>query len=149
MHAIFKYENAFQNEKDDEKLLEFIKREMVRPKAVLDSSLSVKEAIEILKYLNRVDIAEKVLKIKAPHFDLNNQDLQNHRVLLKETNTYKDLEAYSKHIAQIRFNALLVNLKIKWIDSNFEITKSKLLELIDEEYLKKFLRDKITKKKTK
>ena len=141
MHAIWKYKNKFREE-DSDKLLSFIKQEMVRPNAVLKSSLDKNDVIEILKYVDRVDLIDQAKRISLPLFMVKHDDLSNHMVKVEHINKTMNLNQYTKEINGIKFNSILTDLKIKWIDSDFKISKGELLNIVNENYLKDFLREK-------
>lgn len=141
MHAIWKYKNKFREE-DSDKLLSFIKQEMVRPNAVLKSPLDKNDVIEILKYVDRVDLIDQAKRISLPLFMVKHDDLSNHMVKVEHINKTMNLNQYTKEINGIKFNSILTDLKIKWIDSDFKISKGELLNIVNENYLKDFLREK-------
>lgn len=141
MHAIWKYKNKFQKEASD-KLLSFIKKEMVRPNAVLKSSLDKNDVIEILKYVDRVDLIDQVKRISLPLFMIKHDDLSSHVIKVEDLNKTMSLSQYTKEINGIKFNSILTDLKIKWIDSDFKMSKGELLNIVNETYLKDFIREK-------
>lgn len=141
MHAIWKYKNKFREE-DSDKLLSLIKQEMVRPNAVLKSPLDKNDVIEILKYVDRVDLIDQAKRISLPLFMVKHDDLSNHVVKVEHINKTMSLNQYTKEINGIKFNSILTDLKIKWIDSDFKISKGELLNIVNENYLKDFLREK-------
>lgn len=141
MHAIWKYKNKFRQE-DSDKLLSFIKQEMVRPNAVLKSPLDKNDVIEILKYVDRVDLIDQAKRISLPLFMIKHDDLLNHVVKVEHLNKPMSLNHYTKEINGIKFNSILTDLKIKWIDSDFKMSKGELLNIINETYLKDFMREK-------
>lgn len=141
MHAIWKYKNKFQKEASD-KLLSFIKQEMVRPNAVLKSSLDKNDVIEILKYVDRVDLIDQVKRISLPLFMIKHDDLSSHVIKVEDLNKTMSLSQYTKEINGIKFNSILTDLKIKWIDSDFKMSKGELLNIVNETYLKDFIREK-------
>jgi hypothetical protein len=141
MHAIWKYKNKFREE-DSDKLLSFIKQEMVRPNAVLKSPLDKNDVIEILKYVDRVDLIDQAKRISLPLFMIKHDDLSNHMVKVEHINKTMSLNQYTKEINGIKFNSILTDLKIKWIDSDFKISKEELLNIVNETYLKDFIREK-------
>lgn len=141
MHAIWKYKNKFREE-DSDKLLSFIKQEMVRPNAVLKSPLDKNDVIEILKYVDRVDLIDQAKRISLPLFMIKHDDLSNHMVKVEHINKTMSLNQYTKEINGIKFNSILTDLKIKWIDSDFKMSKEELLNIVNETYLKDFIREK-------
>ena len=149
MHAILKYENKLRNERDPERLVMFLTQEMSRRRAVLDSPLELEAAIEALKFIYRLDMIEKVRQTHRPAFKVSFLDLNNHLMFVSQLKTKISLEEYAKKFDQIRFKEILSDLKTKWIDSEFKLTKEELLNLIDENYLIKFLIERKTKKKSK
>lgn len=146
MLAIMKYEKMLRDEQDQEKIVEFLTKQFVYPKAILDRPLRKDEAIEIMKYLNKPELLERISQIKVPEFSLNYKDLNEHKMFDEDSNSFFRLEDYSK-LRKIRFNFLLNDLKNKWIDSNFKLTNQELLKLIDLKYLQEYIKTKQTKNK--
>lgn len=157
MHAIRQYESSptfseLIRSGNKQKLADFLTQEMSRSRAVLSSSSPLERlvAIELLKYSRCDDeLIETVREIRVPPFRLGMSQINSH--VIRNDTTMISLDEYSKSVRKIRFNGILNELKTRWIDSEFKLTNEELLAQVDEEFVKKFLRDdkKSTKKNTK
>jgi hypothetical protein len=149
MQAVIKYRNVLRKRKDllknKEELLKYFRQELARENFLAPSlkkgrQLRKIELIELLNYLDKPEVSENVQSIRVPSF--YNLRLDQHEILLdKDEPPAKRMklgELDSKK-SKIRFNAMLSDLKEKWIESNFELTEKQLLDSINKDSISKYL----------
>jgi hypothetical protein len=133
MHAIKKYETSVTSDQSDEWVLDYFRREMANPNAIKNRPLKTKECIEVVKYLNRLDLIAKLEAIRVPKFELNILDLEKHQQKIQPT------QSLDKNLKfKLNFGLMLKDLRLKWIDSDFTLTNEDLLKSIDEKSLQKY-----------
>lgn len=159
MYAIRKYEQPLRDlitksdgsdnqEKKAQRIVHFLKQEMSRKRALLNSfHLERDVAAELLKFAGLANLAETVRQLRLPVFNLTFLQISTHAVLVAQTQTRMSLEEYSRNVRKIRFQALLDALKEKWIDSGFQLSADELLSCVDEQFLLGYSIEIKTKKK--
>lgn len=135
--SIKKFENVFLKYENDKKALEYLLKQFVLPKSVHDRPLRKIEAIELMKYLNRTDLIDTIKNFKIPQFQINYKTICEIKIFDSDKQEMVTLEQYSK-TKKIRISALLTDLKIKWVNSNFEMTNHDILSQINESYVQSF-----------
>ncbi|CAF0827092.1 unnamed protein product [Brachionus calyciflorus] len=135
MLAIKKYENVLDSFNTVEEIIEFFTKQFLIPKSSKEKSLRKEQIVELMKYLDRMDLADQILALELPNFPLNFKNINQHKIFDSNKQKLVTMEDYSKEY-KIRLNHLISELKHKWIDSNFSLTQQDLLNLIDEKLLK-------------
>ena len=123
---------------DNDEMIEFLRRELTRPKSNLYRQLRINEAIEIAKYCNKSNMIERIKQIQVPVFYLNSADLLNCEYYDEDSRQTKTFSQYygSK---KVRVNALLNELKLLWVNSNFHLTQAELMKSVNNQFLEKFV----------
>lgn len=137
LNALEKYPDRLKEFKTNDKLVLYLKKKLSHPGSNIDRSLKKTEVIELLKLINRADLIDALNNMILPSFPVTFTELLSHQVECKSTNEYKSVENYSAH-RKINYNYLLKDLKLKWIESNFELTKADLLSQVDASCLEKY-----------
>lgn len=135
--SIKKFENVFIEFKNDKKALEYLLKQFVLPKSVHDRPLRKVEAVELMKYLDRTELIDIINNLKIPQFQINFRTISEKKIFDSNKQEMVTLEQYAKK-NKIRISALLTDLKLKWINSNFEMTDQEILSLINENYVQNF-----------
>lgn len=135
--AIKRFESIFIDFENDKKALEFLLKQFALPKSVYDRPLRKSEAIELMKYLDRKDLIDTIQNLTIPVFTINLKIINELKIFDSERKLMVSFENFSKN-KKIRLSALLLDLKLKWIDSNFKMSDEDILGLVNEDYVLKF-----------
>ncbi|RMZ95381.1 CCA tRNA nucleotidyltransferase mitochondrial [Brachionus plicatilis] len=125
--AIKRFENIFNEFDSDEK-------QFVLPKSVHDRPLRKTEAFELMKYLDRIEMIETIKKLKIPEFKINYKMINEQKIFDSSNQEMITVEKYSK-TKKIRLSAMLLDLKLRWINSNFAMSEDDILGVVDESYI--------------
>ena len=116
--ALNKYESCLKSLNDnDDKILEFLRKQIYQEKMNKDCGLKLNDAIELVKYTDKIHLIDKINRFEFPKFQISAHDILNHKIL--------------SYVYNKIFN--------KWIESNFSISFRDLLNEIDIIYLSKFI----------
>ena len=115
---------------------------MLHPQSNMERHLYKTEAVELLKAANKPDLIEAIQAINLPKFELNREDILellfcDERLTNGQATKVRDLMLMKA--CKIRFNQMLNDLKIKWIESDFKATKNDLLKSIDAQFLDNYI----------
>jgi hypothetical protein len=133
-----KYEEKVKLLNENDKILKFLRKEIYKEKINKDRGLKLDDAIELMKYVSKIDLIEKIKKFEFPKFQISANDILNHKMLDVKTSEMISVEDYCKG-SLLRVNYVLKNLRNKWIESNFSLSFNDLLNEINVDYLSKFI----------
>ena len=137
--ALNKYESCLKSLNDnDDKILEFLRKQIYQEKMNKDCGLKLNDAIELVKYTDKIHLIDKINRFEFPKFQISAHDILNHKILDDKTNQMISVEDYCKG-SLLRVNYILNNIRNRWIESNFSISFKDLLNEIDIIYLSKFI----------
>jgi hypothetical protein len=141
LNALFEHVPVIEKMKSNEEILSYFEKQLVHPKSNMDKSLNKTEAIEILKYSGKSFLINEIKNMELKVFPFVYTDFLNHSFYDEATKELKNLE-YFTPINKIKYSYFIRDLKLKWIDSNFTMTKQDIFNLIDINYLKKYIKKK-------
>jgi hypothetical protein len=143
LHVLKEQEHRINDANDDE-IINILIREIYKQRINQDEGMKINDAIEILKYFDKVSLILKINQFEMPKFELNQNDILNHKFCLN--NIENQMISVDEHVKGSFFRIkYLRNKLIKiWIDSHFTLTKDELLKIINKDFLSEYI---IKKKK--
>jgi len=139
LNALSKFEKPLSELTSKEDILQYLLKQFLYTKSNKDKSLRKHEAIELLKYLDKGHLIQAVNDLTLPVFKLTTVNLLNHQVFDETTNSLIRIEEIKDILKKYKLNLILNDLKSKWIESEFKLTETELLNMVDMKYLQKFV----------
>ena len=112
----------------------------------MKAPLKLHEAIELVKYLDKSHLIDDLKRLEIPKFDLNALMIFNLEIIDEKTQQPMKLNDYLvENRLKIKTAQIVYDLRMLWIESNYELSTGDLLKKCDL----KFLENYITAKKSK
>jgi len=138
LNALQQHSSKITRMQSNNQIVNYFKKQLTHPKSNLDRSLKKSEAIEVLKYTNLPNLIDEINELILPSFPIAYADLMSYSLYDHTTKQTRAIETYLKS-GKLKYNQLLKDLKLKWIDSDFKLTKHDLLSLIDQQFLEQYI----------
>ena len=138
LNALQQHSSKITRMQSNNQIVNYFKKQLTNPKSNLDRSLKKSEAIEVLKYTNLPNLIDEINELILPSFPIAYADLMSYSLYDHTTKQTRAIETYLKS-GKLKYNQLLKDLKLKWIDSDFKLTKHDLLSLIDQQFLEQYI----------
>ena len=143
-----KFESQIRNAPDDGDILRLIKRAFADPKSNMKAPLKLQEAIELLKYLDKSHLINDLKRIEIPKFDLNALMIFSLEIMNEKTQQPMKLNDYLiENQLKIKTGQIVYDLRMLWIESNYELSTEDLLKKCDFKFLENYISAKKSKLK--
>lgn len=145
LYALDKYVPIVNSMESEEEILVFLNKEFVRGRSNVDRSLKKVEAFEIVKYCKRSNLIEKIREMIFPRFELNANSKELHGLMILDPFRNEKLGFVDLvNARKLRANRMVSDLREKWIDSDFSMSRQELVNSLDEATLSSYVN--LTKK---